>query len=186
MDSNARSTSWHDTITNNRGKNLEEYIISKHLHIMNEPSTNTTYSNRIGKSNIDLTLITNNLLRRISDWKISDQESNSDHSLLNYDIRTDISHKNNTRMIGQKFIVNAENMEKYQGNIGRTVESLIRKQSNENSEYDLDGRLYKTILKDNNTAQQIEDFSEAMRLACEQSFKTNKAPREPQKNKSVP
>jgi hypothetical protein len=55
------------------------------------------------------------------------------------------------------------------------VESLIRKQSNENSEDDLDERLYKKIIKDNNTAQQIEDFSEAMRLACEQSFKTNKA-----------
>jgi len=29
MDSNARSTTWHDTTTNNRGKQLEEYIISK-------------------------------------------------------------------------------------------------------------------------------------------------------------
>jgi hypothetical protein len=38
MASNARSTSWHDT-TNNRGKRLEDYIISKQLHIMNEPST---------------------------------------------------------------------------------------------------------------------------------------------------
>jgi hypothetical protein len=28
MDSNARSTSWHDTTTNNREKHLEEYIIS--------------------------------------------------------------------------------------------------------------------------------------------------------------
>ena len=67
MDSNARSTSWRDTTTDNRGKHLEEYIISKQLHIMNEPSTNTTFANRIGKSNIDLTLTTSNLLRRISD-----------------------------------------------------------------------------------------------------------------------
>jgi hypothetical protein len=185
MDSNVRSTSWHDTTTNIRGRNPEEYIISKHLHIMNEPSKNTTFSNRIGKSNIDLTLITSNLIRSISDWKISDEESNSDHILINYDIRTDINHKNNTKMMGQRFIVNAENMVKYQGNIRRTVESMIRKQSNENSEDDLDERLYKRILMDNNRAQQIEDFSEAIRLACEQSFKTNKAPREPQKHKSV-
>jgi hypothetical protein len=121
VDSNAMSTSWHDTITNNRGKNLEEYIISKHLHIMNETSTNTTFSNRIGKSNIDLTLTTNNLLRRISDWKISDEESNSDHSLLNYGIRRDISYKNNTRMMGRRFIVNADNIKKYEGNIRRTL-----------------------------------------------------------------
>ena len=109
MDSNARSTSWHDTITDNRRKYLEEYIISKQLHIMNESSTNTTFANKIGKSNIDLTLITSNLLSRISDWEISEDENNSDHSIINYAIRTDISHKNNIKMMGQKFIVNAEN-----------------------------------------------------------------------------
>ena len=82
MDSNARSTSWHDTITDNRRKYLEEYIISKQLHIMNESSTNTTFANRIGKSNIDLTLITSNLLRRISDWEISEEGSNSYHRII--------------------------------------------------------------------------------------------------------
>jgi ribosomal protein S10 len=76
MDSNARSTSWHDTTTNNREKYLKEYIISKQLHIMNEPSTNTTFEIRTGKSNIDLTQVTSKLLRRISSWKISDEENN--------------------------------------------------------------------------------------------------------------
>ena len=90
MDSNARSTSWQDTT--NRGKRLEDYIIRKQLHIMNEPSTKITFENRVGKSNIDLTLVTNNLIRRITDWKISDEESNSDHS-ISYDIKTDINHK---------------------------------------------------------------------------------------------
>jgi hypothetical protein len=57
MDSNARSTSWQDTTTNNKGKHLEEYIISEQLHIMNKPSVNTTFESRTGKSNIDLTLL---------------------------------------------------------------------------------------------------------------------------------
>jgi hypothetical protein len=74
---------------------MEDYIISKQLHIMNEPSTKTTFENRTGKSNIDLTLVTSNLLRRISDWEISDEESNADHSIISYDIKTDINHKNN-------------------------------------------------------------------------------------------
>ena len=186
MDSNARSTSWHDTLTNNRGKNLEEHIISKHLHIMNEPSINTTFSNRRGKSNVDLTLTTSNILRRISDWKIRDEESNSDHSLISYEIRTDTRHRTNTKMMGRRFIVNAGSLGTYQGNIRRTVESMIRKQNNENSEDDLDERLYNRITTERNTAQQIEDFSEAMRLACEQSFKTIKDPKEIQKHKSVP
>jgi hypothetical protein len=63
---------------------------------------------------------------------------------------------------------------------------MIWKQSNENSKDDLDERLYKRIIKENHTAQQIENFSEATRRACEQSFKTTKAPRVTQTHKSVP
>jgi hypothetical protein len=141
MDSNARTTSWHDITTNGRGKYLEEYIISKQLHIMNEPRANTTFESRTSKSNIDLTLVTSNKQRKISDRTISDEESNSDHSIINYDIRTATSHNNNTKMKRQKFTVNAENMEKYQANIRRTVERIIWKQSNKNNEDYLDERL---------------------------------------------
>jgi len=179
IDSNATSTSWHDTTTNNTGKHLEEYIISKQRHIMNEPSPNTTFESRTGKSNIDLTLLTSNVLRRISDWKIRDEESNSEHSIIKYVIRTAISH--NTKPKGQKFTVNAKSMEKYQENIGRAVEKMFREQSNKNSEHVLDERLNKRILTNNHTAQQIEEFSEAMRRAFEQSFKTPKTTKVTQK-----
>jgi hypothetical protein len=77
-------------------------------------------------------------------------------------------------------------MGKYQGNVRRTVEEMIREHRNTNSADELDKRLHKIILLDNNTAQQIEDFSEAMRRACEQSFKSTKTPKLTQKYKSVP
>jgi hypothetical protein len=186
MDSNARSTSWHDTITNNRGKHLEEYIISKQQHIMNEPSTKTTFENRTGKSNIDLTIVTSNLLRRMTEWKISEEESNSAHRIINYDIKTGDNHKNNNKIMEQKYKVNEGNKEKYKENIRRTVESMLGKQSNENREDDLDNKLYKRIIKDNHTEKQIEEFGEAMRIACEQSFKTKMAPGTSRKHKSVP
>jgi len=63
MDSHAWSTTWHDTTTNNRGRQLEEYIISKQLNIINEPSTKKTFGKRIGKSNIDITLASCNVQR---------------------------------------------------------------------------------------------------------------------------
>jgi hypothetical protein len=125
MDSNARSTSWHDTTTNNRGKHLEEYIIRKQLHIINDPSANTNFESQIGKSNIDLTLVTSNLLRRISNWKISDEERNSEHSIINYDIRT-ATRKKKKKMTGQKLTVNAENRK------------IPRKYTQDSGEYDLE------------------------------------------------
>jgi hypothetical protein len=66
------------------------------------------------------------------------------------------------------------------------VESMLGKQSNENGKDDLDNKLYKRIIKYNYTEKQIEEFSEAMRIACEQSFKTKMAPGTSRKHKSVP
>ena len=61
-----------------------------------ESSTKNIYESRTGKSNVDLTLVTNNLVRIITDWEIKDEESNSDHSILTYDMISEINYKNNT------------------------------------------------------------------------------------------
>jgi hypothetical protein len=66
VDSNSRSTAWHDSQTNKRGKILEEYIISKNLYVINEESEQTTFQNRKGSSNIDLTIVNNHLLNALN------------------------------------------------------------------------------------------------------------------------
>ena len=126
---------------------------------MNEPST---FGNRIDKSNIDLTLATSNVLRRITDWSISDEESNSDHSIISYAIKTGNNHKNNTNTKVQKFRVNSVNTENWKENIHREVESVIWEGSKENGEDDLDTRLYEYILKCNRTEKQTIHFSECL------------------------
>ena len=78
MDSNSRSTSWHDVLTNRRGKILEEFLMSKQLHIKNEYSCCTTFRSSRGASNIDLTVINNQAIDVVSDWTIRDKESCSD------------------------------------------------------------------------------------------------------------
>ena len=72
--------SWHDTQTNTRGRILQQFLISKHLHIMNEKSTLTTFHNSRGTSNIDLMVISNQVLTAAEHWEVSDQESCSDLS----------------------------------------------------------------------------------------------------------
>jgi hypothetical protein len=52
MDSNSRSTLWHDSLTNTRGRILEEFLIGKQLYVMNGESVNTTFRNRRGASNM--------------------------------------------------------------------------------------------------------------------------------------
>jgi len=35
VDSNSRSKRWHDSKTNAQGIKLEEYLVTKHLHLIN-------------------------------------------------------------------------------------------------------------------------------------------------------
>jgi hypothetical protein len=65
IDSNASSTTWHDHITNHRGRIFEEFLVIVQLHILNEDSNLTTYLSSRGFSNIDITVTNNSILRRM-------------------------------------------------------------------------------------------------------------------------
>jgi hypothetical protein len=82
MDSNSISNSWHDTLTNTRDRILEEFLMSKQLYIMKEESDYTTFRSCRGTSNINLTVISDQLLRTVVEWEISEQESCSDHGII--------------------------------------------------------------------------------------------------------
>ena len=51
IDSNARSNSWHDVLTNKRGRTLEEFLISRQLYTANEESCYKTFQSGRGASN---------------------------------------------------------------------------------------------------------------------------------------
>ena len=65
IDRNSSSKIWHDNLTNARGRILEEFLISKQLHIPNEENTLTAYLSSRGSSNIDLKVVRNQLLRAV-------------------------------------------------------------------------------------------------------------------------
>jgi endonuclease/exonuclease/phosphatase family metal-dependent hydrolase len=69
-DSNARSTAWHDVTTNNRGKQMEDFVASHQLHFLNEERTLTTFQSNRGESNIDLTIVNNGMLAHVQEWDI--------------------------------------------------------------------------------------------------------------------
>jgi len=49
VDSNSRSTIWHDTTTNNRGKTMEDFVASRQLSIINEDNPRRTFQSTRGK-----------------------------------------------------------------------------------------------------------------------------------------
>jgi hypothetical protein len=79
--SNARSKMWHDTIPNQRGKILEEFLICNDLYVMNEATETPTFQSNRGSSHTDLTITNSKLVRYESEWTCGEEESCSDQIL---------------------------------------------------------------------------------------------------------
>jgi hypothetical protein len=105
VDRNAISKAWHDSQTNKRGRILEEYITSKNLHIMNEESQQTTFQNKRGSSNIDLTLVNNQLRHALKNWEISIEKSCSDHNIIKFEIGQDTNYHTEYNYNGRRYVV---------------------------------------------------------------------------------
>jgi hypothetical protein len=65
MDSNPRSRTWHDKLTNVRGRELEEFLITQQLFIINEESDMKMFQSSRGFSNIGLTISNYKLLKEV-------------------------------------------------------------------------------------------------------------------------
>jgi len=105
VDSNSRSTTWHDSQTNKRRTILEEYTMNRNFHIMNEESDQTTFQSRRGSSNLDVTIVNNQLLNALQNWEISAEESCSDHNIIKFDFRQDTYRDTEYSYTGYRYVV---------------------------------------------------------------------------------
>jgi hypothetical protein len=86
MDSNARSKTWHDVLTNKRRRVLEEFVISNRIHIVNKDSKLTTFESNRGTSNVDLTIADNKMATLLYKWHCKEHRSFKDHRIITFHI----------------------------------------------------------------------------------------------------
>lgn len=84
-DANAHHSLWGSTDINNRGESLFNYLLSTNLVICNKGNRPTFY-NRIREQVIDITLVTNSDSIKVSNWRVSDECSFSDHNRILFTI----------------------------------------------------------------------------------------------------
>jgi hypothetical protein len=186
MDSNARSTTWHDHITNHRGRILEEFLVSVQLHILNEDSNLTTYLSRRGSSNIDLTVTSNSILRAVEDWEVSNQQSCSDHSFIKFAIRQDIYRRSKQNNHEVRYIIRREDLAKFQENLTTLLNEKHGTSNHEGETEDLDLQMSNKVRECKDIEQTIDDFHEAMKTACENTFRRSQASGNTTTNRSIP
>ena len=181
IDSNARSKTWHDVITNKRGRLLEEFVIEIRLHIINEKSRLTTFESNRGSSNVDLTLTDNKLVTLVKEWQCSEQESFSDHRIITFQIE---AHRGATRKYihhGIKYVTSEEGYKKFETNFI----AEIRQNFELAGSGSLDDDLCTAIALDKDIELTTEKYQGSMDAACRKSFRTRKGWEETIEHKSA-
>ena len=71
---------------------------------MNEENERTTYHTRRGRSNIDLNITNNQILKTLKEWEISMEESSSDHNIIKYKIEQENNYGTQYSYTGKRYI----------------------------------------------------------------------------------
>ena len=83
VDSNAHSVITGSLTNNNRGDELEEFIMEYNLMVKNEGNT-PTFEAGVGSSFIDVTLVNFKAIDYVSNWKVDKEASMSDHRYIQF------------------------------------------------------------------------------------------------------
>ena len=82
-DANSHHVSWGSTDTNARGTELFDYIMTNDLIVANEGNS-PTFVTRNRKEVLDLTIIDESSLTSLLDWKVDEEDANSDHKAVTF------------------------------------------------------------------------------------------------------
>jgi len=184
VDSNSRSRAWYDRQTNTRGRTLEEYIYSRDLNIMNEQSELTTYQSTTGRSNIDITITNNSLLKTISDWQVGTEDSLSDHNIIKFNIGQN-NHGTQYNHTGKRYITTEETLSDFEGNLHKAIEKEFEMEGKDDTA-PLDRMLAKHIQEAEDIERTVGKLQAAITNSCKQSFKIRRNNNKITKQKSVP
>lgn len=84
LDSNAHSRIWFSRDTDNKGECIEQLLQIKNLHCANTRSDTYSFIGPRFSSNIDITLVSSNLIHNITNWSIDGSITSSDHSVISF------------------------------------------------------------------------------------------------------
>ncbi|XP_035210501.1 uncharacterized protein LOC118184883 [Stegodyphus dumicola] len=85
-DMNAHCVQWGYPKSDSRGEQVEDFIAANSLVLHNDTVQGPTFETCSGKGWPDLTLSSTNASTFLKNWKILDEENNSDHKFIHFEI----------------------------------------------------------------------------------------------------
>jgi hypothetical protein len=186
MDSDSRAKTWHDVLTNSRGKLLEKFFASNQLHIVNEDSARTRFQSSRGSSNIDLTIVNNQMLSAIKEWEISEGESYSDHNIIKFNLNFVYEKAQTYNFLGRRYIIKEQQHTEFYKNLLQLISKNFHVENNGGGVIEIDEKLNTKLTGQRDIGVFIEKFDETVQLASKKTCKHLKSPNTTAKGKSVP
>ena len=183
IDTNSRSKLWYDTFTNSRGKILEEFVTSNDLYIINEDNGRPTFESSRGSSKVDLTLCSDQLLKEVYNWNSGQEESCSDHSIINFTIGSS-ENKENYTYRGIRYIVRDEDYTLFDEHFSNAAREIFGREIKDVKL--LDQELYNLTLEYTDVEDMVRKFQETITLACRKAFRWRRPAKGAVSHKSVP
>jgi exonuclease III len=84
-DFNAKHRAWGSTANDNKGESLFEFANALGLIVCNQ-GNKPTWQRGDSESHIDVTMASANLAARVTNWRVLEEYSHSDHSYIEYNI----------------------------------------------------------------------------------------------------
>jgi hypothetical protein len=81
VDANAKSPLWCSRSINDRGEALEAIIAQYGLHVLNQPGQTPTFETTRGRSNIDITMASPEIILLVKSWRVHEDGTSSDHRI---------------------------------------------------------------------------------------------------------
>jgi hypothetical protein len=159
---------WHDTVTNQRGNVLEEFTICNDLYVLNEATETPTFQSNRGSGRIDLTISSNKLVRFVSDWTCGEEDSCSDHNIVNFKTASVNNGKGNMNHMAVRYITNLQDYKTFDTSLASNFISTLNctNKSDENKLHEeLQGKVNQY-----NTEDPIHDCFSCVTAACNSSM----------------
>jgi len=114
----------------------------------------------------------------VTQWKISDQESSSDHSIIEYIIgQDDTSRENNITQNEVRYLTKKENHPIFRNNLTQLAKEMLCRLHNAETTEDLDTMLSTKIAEVPDIENSIEEFHGIIKKACDKAYKTQSTPK---------
>ena len=185
IDRNSRSTTWHDVITNVRGRLLEEFVESNHLHIINEESPRTTFHSSKGQSNIDITITDNKILAAIENWEISEEECASDHNIITFHIKIEKDGEKITNPPVFMFIVKEQQRSAFHEKIYSTISKEFQIERRREGHEGIDDEPSRRSKGELDIRQFTAKLEDAIQTTCREMYRFKEKSKSKTKGRSV-